>query len=160
MLWVTGDAPSITVKDNKVKALRVEIENAAKDIVVENNIFSGSVTDGNAYNAYIVAKTSGYDLTVKGNTFAGAGSHALHVQGNNGYANNITVTSNTFNSYGKGKAAFKIWGDTKYAPTLNANLNEAAQTLVNSIRASNTFDNGLDSTCVLADFYGTKVPRN
>ena len=157
VLWVTGDAPSITVKDNTVKALRVLISGAAKDIVVENNTFSGDIDNEHKYNAYIVANTSNYDLTVKGNTFAGAGGHALHVQGNDGCANSITVTGNTFNSYGEGKAAFKIWGDTKYAPTENAELNEAAQALASSLSANTFGDSVKNESHYLAEFFGTKV---
>ena len=161
VLCVAGDAPSITVKGNTVKALRVEISNAAKDIVVENNTFSGNVTDKNMYNAYVVANTSNYDLTVKENTFAGAGSHALHVQGNNGCANSITVTGNTFSSYGENKAAFKIWGDTKYAPakiTEGNQPNDAAQALAKDIETNNTFAPAVkDSNHYVADFYDGKV---
>ena len=164
VLRVTGDAPSITVKDNTVQALRLQIKDAAKDITVEGNTFSGNSVDGVNSNLYVVADTSDYDLTVKGNTFAGAGSHAIAVQGSKDGANNITVTGNTFNSYGANnkadRAAFKIWDDSKYAPNGTDPLNDAAKALANEVKTKNTFAENLGSNCIVADFYGKTVAFN
>ena len=171
-LRVLGDVPSITVDGNKVNSLYLHTQKS-DSLTVTKNVFSGSCKNSGDYNAYIVAEQKdasySYDLTVTDNTFAGAQNHAIGVQGRGTTyptANNITVTGNTFNSYGANgkteRAAFNIWNVTGYATEKNAELTEAAKALVESMKVNNTFSDAVKSNanCVLADFFENIVAFN
>ena len=177
---------SMTVKGFKVTGT-LDINCADGTLVVEGNIaktakitmnrqdgkenasilIKGNKFDGGKYGIELVPNHSNYTLTISGNTFSNHSSHAISVMGYQSDltasdetrtgANTITVSGNTFNSYGSSKAAFKIWGDTKYAPNGTDPLNDAAKALAASVQANNTFATTLDSSCVLADFYGKTV---
>ena len=104
-----------------------------------------------------------------GNTFTNVLSHAVSVQGcGDGSAvtaaKSITVTGNTFTSYGANgktdRAAFKIWGDTKLAPNDTDPLNDAAKALAKTVKENNSFATDLGENCVVADFYGKTVAFN
>ena len=132
--------------------------------------FKDNKLNGGKYGIELVPNHSGYTLTISGNEFTNITSHAISVMGYQSdlsssnetrtAAASITVSSNTFDSYGAGKAAFKIWGDTNLAPNGTDALTEAAQALADSVKANNTFGSDLDSTCVVADFFGKKVTFN
>ena len=103
-----------------------------------------------------------YDLTITGNKLSNIKSHAIGVQGcGDGSAvtaaKSVTVSNNNFISYGVGgdsnRAAFKIWKDTKFAPTDSATITKDAATLVASIKDSNTFSSSLGKNCVAALIY-------
>lgn len=111
---------------------------------------------------YIVPNTTNYDLTITGNKLSNIKSHAIGVQGcGDGSAvtaaKSVTVSNNNFISYGVGgdsnRAAFKIWEDTKFAPTDSATITNDAATLVASIKDSNTFSSSLGENCVAALIY-------
>ena len=132
--------------------------------------FKDNKLNGGKYGIELVPNHSGYTLTISGNEFTNIASHAISVMGYQSdlsasnetrtAAASITVSGNTFNSYGAGKAAFKIWGDTNLAPNGTDALTEAAQALADSVKTNNTFGSDLDSTCVVADFFGKKVTFN
>ena len=132
--------------------------------------FKDNKLNGGNYGIELVPNHSGYTLTISGNEFTNITSHAISVMGYQSdltatdetrtAAASITVSGNTFNSYGRGKAAFKIWGDTNLAPNGTDALTEAAQALADSVKTNNTFGSDLDSTCVVADFFGKKVAFN
>ena len=132
--------------------------------------FKDNKLNGGKNGIDLVPNHSGYTLTISGNEFTNITSHAISVMGYQSdlsasdetrtAAASITVSGNTFNSYGAGKAAFKIWGDTNLAPNGTDALTEAAQALADSVKANNTFGGDLDSTCVVADFFGKKVAFN
>ena len=132
--------------------------------------FKDNKLNGGKCGIELVPNHSGYTLTISGNEFTNIVSHAISVMGYQSdlsasnetrtAAASITVSGNTFNSYGAGKAAFKIWGDTNLAPNGTDALTEAAQALADSVKANNTFGSDLDSTCVVADFFGKKVAFN
>ena len=159
----------LIVENNTAKTIKVTMnrqdgkENA--DIQIANNKLNGG-----KYGIELVPNHSGYTLTISGNEFTNITSHAISVMGYQSdlsatdetrtAAASITVSSNTFNSYGAGKAAFKIWGDTNLAPNGTDALTEAAQALANSVKANNTFGDDLGNTCVVADFFGKKVTFN
>ena len=158
----------LIVENNTAKTIKVVMnrqdgkENA--DIQIANNKLNGG-----KYGIELIPNHSGYTLTISGNEFTNITSHAISVMGYQSdlsatdetrtTAASITVSSNRFNSYGAGKAAFKIWGDTNLAPNGTDALTEAAQALANSVKDNNSFIN-LDSTCVVADFFGKKVTFN
>ena len=157
---------TLVVEGNIAKTAKITMnrqdgkENAS--ILIKDNKF-----DGGKYGIQLIPNHSHYTLTISGNTFSNHSSHAISVMGYQSdltasdatrtEANTITVSGNTFNSYGSSKAAFKIWGDTKYAPNGTDPLNDAAKALAASVQANNTFATTLDSSCVLADFYGKTV---
>ena len=132
--------------------------------------FKDNKLNGGNYGIELVPNHSGYTLTISGNEFTNITSNAISVMGYQSdlaatdatktAAASITVSGNTFNSYGAGKAAFKIWGDINLAPNGTDALTEAAQALAGSVKVNNTFGAGLDSTCVVADFFGKKVTLN
>ena len=159
----------LIVENNTAKTIKVTMnrqdgkENA--DIQIANNKLNGG-----KYGIELVPNHSGYTLTISGNEFTNITSHAISVMGYQSdlsatdatrtTAASITVSDNTFNSYGADKAAFKIWGDTNLAPNGTDALTEAAQALANSVKANNTFGDDLGNTCVVADFFGKKVTFN
>ena len=158
----------LIVENNTAKTIKVVMnrqdgkENA--DIQIANNKLNGG-----KYGIELVPNHSDYTLTISGNEFTNITSHAISVMGYQSdlsatdetrtTAASITVSGNRFNSYGAGKAAFKIWGDTNLAPNGTDALTEAAQALANSVKDNNSFIN-LDGTCVVADFFGKKVTFN
>ena len=157
-------AAQITVKTYQIDDM---------DIEVLNNALTGGSDTTKApqkYGIYIVPNTTNYDLKIIGNTFSGIYKHAIGVQGQGDgsavtAANSIIAQNNKFESYGldgtDGRAAFKIWEDTKYAPTSNGNITEAARSLVQSIKeGNNTYSNNLGVNCVLGNFYDILVPFN
>ena len=152
----------LIVENNSAKQINITMnrqdgKNNA-DIQIKNNKI-----DGGKYGVQLVPNHSDYTLTISGNEFANLTSHAISVMGYQSdlqatdetrtTAASITVSGNVFNSYGKGKAAFKIWGDIELAPASSTPLNEKAKALAKSIKANNTFGELADG-CVVADFYG------
>ena len=156
----------LIVENNTAKTIKVVMnrqdgkENA--DIQIANNKLNGG-----KYGIELIPNHSGYTLTISGNEFTNITSHAISVMGYQSdlsatdetrtTAASITVSSNRFNSYGAGKAAFKIWGDTKLAPNGTDPLNEAAKALAKTVEENNSFATGLGENCVVADFYGKTV---
>ena len=132
--------------------------------------FKDNKLNGGKYGIELVPNHSGYTLTISGNEFTNITSHAISVMGYQSdlsasnetrtAAASITLSGNTFDSYGADKAAFKIWGDTNLAPNGTDALTEAAQALANSVKGNNSFGSNLDRTCVVADFFGKKVTFN
>ena len=115
------------------------------DICLEQNVIDGSEPGAQGYGIYIVPEVTDYNLTVRGNTFRNIESHAFAIQGvgqgaSITAAGSIAVEKNVFASWGTGnkenRAAFKIWGDTKYAPESISSTDELtaeARLLVDSI---------------------------
>ena len=145
-------AGNITIKTHHIDNM---------DIQVLNNEITGGET-AFRYGIYIVPNTTNYDLTITGNKLSNIKSHAIGVQGcGDGSAvtaaKSVTVSNNNFISYGVGggsnRAAFKIWEDTKFAPTDSATITHDAATLVASIKDSNTFSSSLGKNCVAALIY-------
>ena len=130
-------------------------------------LIKGNKFDGGKYGIQLIPNHSNYTLTISGNTFSNHSSHAISVMGYQSdlnatdetrtQAKSITVSNNTFNSYGSGKAAFKIWGDTTLAPNKTGPLNDAAKALAADIQANNTFAATLDNSCILANFFDKTV---
>ena len=160
---------TLIVKDNAATKISVTMnrqdgkENAY--IQISNNILNGG-----DYGVYLVPNHSGYKLTISGNEFNNIKKHAIAIMGNQSdipatpetmtAADTISVTQNTFNSYGmdgKPRAAFKIWNDTNLAPANSAEINGAAATLIASIKSSNTFSKNLGENCVAALVYDSGV---
>ena len=160
---------TLIVNNNKAKQISVTMnrqdgkENA--NIQISNNILNGG-----DYGIYLVPNHSGYKLTISGNEFNNIKKHAIAIMGNQSdipatpetmtAADTISVTQNTFNSYGKDgkpRAAFKIWNDTKLAPADSEAINDAAATLIASIKCSNTFSKNLGENCVAALVYDSGV---
>ncbi len=160
---------TLIVNNNKAKQISVTMnrqdgkENA--NIQISNNILNGG-----DYGIYLVPNHSGYKLTISGNEFNNIKKHAIAIMGNQSdipatpetmtAADTISVTQNTFNSYGmdgKPRAAFKIWNDTKLAPADSEAINKAAATLIASIKCSNTFSKNLGENCVAALVYDSGV---
>ena len=155
---------TLIVNNNKAKQISVTMnrqdgkENA--NIQISNNILNGG-----DYGIYLVPNHSGYKLTISGNKFNNIKKHAIAIMGNQSdipatpetmtAADTISVTQNTFNSYGmdgKPRAAFKIWNDTKLAPEGSEVANDAAVALANSIANGNTFSKDLGENCKVALF--------
>ncbi len=155
---------TLIVKDNTATKISVTMnrqdgkENA--NIQISNNILTGG-----DYGVYLVPNHSGYKLTISGNEFNNIKKHAIAIMGNQSdipatsetmtAADTISVTQNTFNSYGmdgKPRAAFKIWNDTTLAPEGSEVANDAAIALANSIANGNTFSKDLGENCKVALF--------
>ena len=169
VLEIVVSDKNVVAEENKAGSIKIKTNVSCDNIVVKNNALTGGdLGDSSAtkYGVYIVPNISDYDLTITGNTFENIVKHAIGVQGcGDGQAvtaaKSITVEGNQFKSYGTDKdkrAAFKIWDDTKYAPNDTDSLNDAAKALAASVQANNTFATTLDSSCILADFYGKTVP--
>ena len=169
VLEIVVSDKNVVAEENKAGSIKIKTNVSCDNIVVKNNALTGGdLGDSSAtkYGVYIVPNISDYDLTITGNTFENIVKHAIGVQGcGDGSAvtaaKSITVDGNQFNSYGTdqdSRAAFKIWEDTKLAPTKNGELTEAAKALAASVQAKNIFAATLDGSCILADFYGKTVP--
>ena len=165
-LLITEADKNIVVKGNTAAQITVKMNMSSQSVAVNKNSLTGGNGAVNGYGVYIVPNTTDYDLTVTGNTFSSIPSHAISVQGcGDGSAvtaaRSITVTENTFTSYGTGgktgRAAFKIWEDTKLAPNGTDPLNDTAKALAAAVAANNTFAADLGNNCVVADFYGKTV---
>ena len=168
-LMIVEADKNVVVEDNTAAQITVKANLSSQSIAVNNNIITGGDGAANSYGVYIVPNVTDYDLTVTGNSFTNVKSHAISVQGcGDGSAvtaaKSITVTGNTFTSYGTnnktGRAAFKIWEDTKLAPNSTDPLNDAANALATTVKENNTFVTGLGENCVVADFYGKTVAFN
>ena len=164
-LMIVESDKNVVVEGNTAAQITIKTNVSSQSIVVNNNILTGGVGAANGYGVYIVPNVTDYDLTVTGNSFTGVKSHAISVQGNGDgsavtAAKSITVNGNTFTSYGTngktGRAAFKIWEDTKLAPNGTDPLNGAAKALAKSVNDNNHFAT-LATNCVVADFYGKTV---
>ena len=167
-LMIVEADKNVVVEDNTAAQITVKANLSSQSIAVNNNIITGGDGAANSYGVYIVPNVTDYDLTVTGNSFTNVKSHAISVQGcGDGSAvtaaKSITVTGNTFTSYGTnnktGRAAFKIWEDTKLAPNGTDPLNDAAKALAKSVNDNNYFAT-LGTNCVVADFYGKTVAFN
>ena len=168
-LMIVEADKNVVVEGNTAAQITVKANLSSQSIVVNNNIITGGANAANGYGVYVVPNVSDYDLTVTGNTFTNVRSHAVSVQGcGDGSAvtaaKSITVTGNTFTSYGTnnktGRAAFKIWEDTKLAPNGTDPLNDAANALAKTVKENNSFAADLGENCVVADFYGKTVAFN
>ena len=168
-LMIVEADKNVVVEDNTAAQITVKANLSSQSIAVNNNIITGGDGAANSYGVYIVPNVTDYDLTVTGNSFTNVKSHAISVQGcGDGSAvtaaKSITVTGNTFTSYGTnnktGRAAFKIWEDTKLAPNSTDPLNDAANALAKTVKENNSFAAGLGENCVVADFYGKTVAFN
>ena len=168
-LMIVEADKNVVVEDNTAAQITVKANLSSQSIAVNNNIITGGDGAANSYGVYIVPNVTDYDLTVTGNSFTNVKSHAISVQGcGDGSAvtaaKSITVTGNTFTSYGTnnktGRAAFKIWEDTKLAPNSTDPLNDAANALAKTVKENNYFAAGLGENCVVADFYGKTVAFN
>ena len=168
-LMIVEADKNVVVEDNTAAQITVKANLSSQSIAVNNNIITGGDGAANSYGVYIVPNVTDYDLTVTGNSFTNVKSHAISVQGcGDGSAvtaaKSITVTDNTFTSYGTnnktGRAAFKIWEDTKLAPNGTDPLNDAAKALAKTVKENNYFAAGLGENCVVADFYGKTVAFN
>ena len=164
-LMIVEADKNVVVEDNTAAQITVKTNLSSQSIAVNNNIITGGDGAANGYGVYIVPNVTDYDLTVTGNSFTNVKSHAISVQGcGDGSAvtaaKSITVNGNTFTSYGTngktGRAAFKIWEDTKLAPNSTDPLNDAAEALAKSVNDNNHFAT-LGTNCVVADFYGKTV---
>ena len=164
-LMIVEADKNVVVEDNTAAQITVKTNLSSQSIAVNNNIITGGDGAANGYGVYIVPNVTDYDLTVTGNSFTNVKSHAISVQGcGDGSAvtaaKSITVNGNTFTSYGMngktGRAAFKIWEDTKLAPNSTDPLNDAARALAKSVNDNNHFAT-LGTNCVVADFYGKTV---
>ena len=164
-LMIVESDKNVVVEGNTAAQITIKTNVSSQSIVVNNNILTGGDGAANGYGVYIVPNVTDYDLTVTGNSFTNVKSHAISVQGNGDgsavtAAKSITVTGNTFTSYGTngktGRAAFKIWEDTKLAPNSTDPLNDAAKALAKSVNDNNHFAT-LGTNCVVADFYGKTV---
>ena len=171
VLDITVSDKNVVAEDNTAGSIKIKTNVSCDNIVVNNNALTGGDLGGDSvtkYGVYVVPNITDYDLTVTNNTFDNIVKHAIGVQGcGDGSAvtaaKSITVEGNKFNSYGTDKdnrAAFKIWADTKLAPNDTDPLNEAAKALAKAVEDNNAFSNELDSTCVVADFYGKTVAFN
>ena len=171
VLDITVSDKNIVVEDNTAGSIKIKTNVSCDNLVVNNNALTGGDLGGGSvtkYGVYVVPNITDYNLTVTNNTFDNIVKHAIGVQGcGDGQAvtaaKSITVEGNKFNSYGTDKdnrAAFKIWADTKLAPNDTDLLNEAAKALAKAVEDNNAFGNELDSTCVVADFYGKTVAFN
>ena len=167
-LMIVEADKNVVVEDNTAAQITVKANLSSQSIAVNNNIITGGANAANGYGVYIVPNVTDYDLTVTGNSFTNVTSHAISVQGcGDGSAvtaaKSITVSGNTFASYGTngktGRAAFKIWEDTKLAPNDTDPLNDAAKALAKSVKDNNHFAT-LGTNCVVADFYGKTVAFN
>ena len=167
-LMIVEADKNVVVEDNTAAQITVKANLSSQSIAVNNNIITGGDGAANSYGVYIVPNVTDYDLTVTGNSFTNVKSHAISVQGNGDgsavtAAKSITVTGNTFTSYGTNnktdRAAFKIWEDTKLAPNGTDPLNDAAKALAKSVNDNNYFAT-LGTNCVVADFYGKTVAFN
>ena len=168
-LMIVEADKNVVVEDNTAAQITVKANLSSQSIAVNNNIITGGDGAANSYGVYIVPNVTDYDLTVTGNSFTNVKSHAISVQGcGDGSAvtaaKSITVTGNTFTSYGTnnktGRAAFKIWEDTKLAPNSTDPLNDAANALAKTVKENNSFAVDLGENCVVADFYGKTVAFN
>ena len=168
-LMIVEADKNVVVEDNTAAQITVKANLSSQSIAVNNNIITGGDGAANSYGVYIVPNVTDYDLTVTGNSFTNVKSHAISVQGcGDGSAvtaaKSITVTGNTFTSYGTnnktGRAAFKIWEDTKLAPNGTDPLNDAANALAKTVKENNSFAADLGENCVVADFYGKTVAFN
>ena len=168
-LMIVEADKNVVVEDNTAAQITVKANLSSQSIAVNNNIITGGDGAANSYGVYIVPNVTDYDLTVTGNSFTNVKSHAISVQGNGDgsavtAAKSITVTGNTFTSYGTnnktGRAAFKIWEDTKLAPNGTDPLNDAAKALAKTVKENNSFAADLGENCVVADFYGKTVAFN
>ena len=164
-LMIVEADKNVVVEDNTAAQITVKANLSSQSIAVNNNIITGGANAANGYGVYIVPNVTDYDLTVTGNSFTNVKSHAISVQGcGDGSAvtaaKSITVNGNTFASYGTngktGRAAFKIWEDTKLAPNSTDPLNDAAKALAKSVNDNNHFATP-GTNCVVADFYGKTV---
>ena len=156
---------NVVIEGNTAKQIKLQMHDVASNMQVSKNVMNGSAK----YGFWLDPFVTDYNLTVTGNTFENVVSHAIAVQGNAGTdavtaAKTITVSGNTFESYGTngetGRAAFKIWEDTKLAPNNTDPINAAAKALAESVKANNTFADDLADNCVVADFYGQTVAFN
>ena len=168
-LMIVEADKNVVVEDNTAAQITVKANLSSQSIAVNNNIITGGDGAANSYGVYIVPNVTDYDLTVTGNSFTNVKKHAISVQGNGDgsavtAAKSITVTGNTFTSYGTnnetGRAAFKIWEDTKLAPNGTDPLNDAAKALAKTVKENNSFAADLGENCVVADFYGKTVAFN
>lgn len=98
----------ITVSTFKLDGMQIDVTN-------------NTVTGGQNGVLFFNPSASNYTLKVTGNSFRNAKSHVIYIQGGgqNGTprtAKDIRVTDNEFGKPADGKAVFKIWNDTKFAP--------------------------------------------
>ena len=169
-LMVVVSDKNVVVEGNTAAQITVKTNVSCTGIAVNNNKLTGGDKSKapQGYGIYIVPNITDYDLAVNGNTFENIQKHAISVQGNGDgsavtAAKSVAISNNNFISYGVGggsnRAAFKIWNDTTLAPEDSAGINEAAATLIASIKSSNTFSKNLGENCVAALVYDSGVVK-
>ena len=173
-LFITVADQRAYITDNSASQITVKtFVLDGMEIVLEGNTADGSLgSSGQSYGMFIVPNKTDYTLTVRNNIFRNLGSHGITVQGGGDgsavtAAALIVVENNVFESFGLTKterAAFKIWADTKFAPTAlswetntTADLTEEAKELVAQIAAGNNVLNPAgegENQRYWFDFYG------
>lgn len=167
-LRVEATDENVIVAENTAAQLTVMTHKDGVD-GMKVTITGNTVTGGekalapNGYGIYFVPNRTDYTLSVTDNVISGVKSHAISVQGSGSSgqkttAKEIIVSGNDFQSYGAGKAAFKIWDDTRLAPNSEEPLNAAALALAASIESGNTFSDAVRASGKVADFYAQPVP--
>ena len=173
ILLIGSRDKNVVIEGNTAKQIKLQMHDVASDIQVLKNTFANNtdLMGVRQYGFWLDPFVTDYDLTVANNTFTNIGSHAIAVQGHAGRTHNdataahsITVKDNTFTSYGMdnktGRAAFKIWEDTKLAPNNTDQINADARALAASVKDNNIFAPDPGTNCVVADFYGKTVGFN
>ena len=166
-LRVEATDENVIVAENTAAQLTVMTHKDGVDgmkvTITENTVTGGEkALAPNGYGIYFVPNRTDYTLSVTDNVISGVKSHAISVQGSGSSgpkttAKEIIVSGNDFRSYGAGKAAFKIWDDTRLAPKAGEPLNAAALALAASIESGNTFRDAVRASGKVADFYAQPV---
>lgn len=163
---------NVVIEDNVCGSIAVYPCKTSDMVVsVRNNAFDGSKDDAYKYNLYFVPEVTDYTLNVSGNVFENASSHCIGIQGNGQgsattAAKGFEVSGNKFKSFGTdgkdGRAAFKIWADTKWAPADGATMSSDAIALMDGIIENNAFECTIDGTkLVYGNFYDVVyMPKN
>ena len=163
-------------KASQIMAKQFVVEGSK--IVFKDNTLKRTVKYAE-YNAiknggiFLAASATNYDLVVEGNSFENYIGHAMRVESScdgssNVSANSITIKNNNFISFGYAKpnetefstdaeAAFKIWDDLKYTPSVVTEETTALQqALADDIKANNTFGEATKGHgFYVAQFYST-----
>lgn len=151
---------NIVIKNVKAKSITV---NDYANVIIEDCQLDEASNNG----IYIVGTADGYNVTLRNNVIKKAQKNAVQISGcatGATYgAGKIVVEGNTFENWcqvnDKPRAAFKIWGDSVYAPediTESKAINDAAKNLMEAIAsdaAKNQFI-GSGANMVKFDVYG------
>lgn len=155
---IGAHSTSITIQNNKMKALDFDASNTTLEI-------SGNeINSDGAYPRYDVGTTTcainlyadKYDLTMTGNTITASAGNAIAVFGeygiqsalpaNHGYTNSISATDNQItiaSEEGKNRYILRTWNDLTYAPVAwpeEYEITEEMLTLAEQIASDNTLE--------------------